>query len=153
RPPAGGQAARVNDAGVIARTYRRFADVECRGYSDAYFHLALAVAGDDEVMAFLAGLPVVQPNLIFAAIQLLTGPHAMPATAPELRAFLGKRGDEVGRVMRSRRTQTNEVGRCAALLPALPGASGPRRGRRQCRPLPAAGSIPLRARFGADRRR
>ena len=111
----------MNDAGVIARTYRRFADVECRGYSDAYFHLALAVAGDAEVMAFLAGLPVVQPNLFFAAIQLLTGPHAMPATAPELRAFLGKRGDEVGRVMRSRRTQTNEVGRCAALLPALPG--------------------------------
>src|SRR2546422_7938847 len=33
------------------------------------------------------------------------------------------RGGEVGDVMRSRRTQTNEVGRCAVLFPALP--SGP----------------------------
>ena len=111
----------MNVPEVIKRTYRRFADVECRGYSEAYFRLALAVAGDDDVIAFLAGLPVIQPNLFFAAIQLLTGPQAMPGTAPELRAFLKDHGDEVGRIMRARRTQTNEVGRCATLLPSLPG--------------------------------
>jgi len=34
-----------------------------------------------------------------------------------------RHGGEIGDVMRSRRTQTNEVGRCAVVLPALP--SGP----------------------------
>jgi hypothetical protein len=110
----------VNDPGVIERTYRRFADVECRGYSEAYFHLAHAVAEDGEIIAFLGGLPVIQPNLFFAAVQLLTGPADMPASGRELRAFLKRRGGEVADVMRSRRTQTNEVGRCSVLLPALP---------------------------------
>jgi hypothetical protein len=47
----------------------------------------------------------------------------MPTTGSELRAFLTRRGRELADVMRSHRTQTNEVGRCAVLLPALP--SGP----------------------------
>jgi hypothetical protein len=37
-----------------------------------------------------------------------------------LREFVRRRGPEIGDVMRSRHTQTNEVGRCAVLLPALP---------------------------------
>ena len=69
---------------------------------------------------FIAGLPVTQPNLLFAAVQFLTGPDDMPRSAPELREFVERRGGELGAVMRSRRTQTNEVGRCAVLLPALP---------------------------------
>jgi hypothetical protein len=108
------------DPAEIKRQYRRFADVECRGYSEVYYHLALAVSEDDDVVAFIAEMPVTQPNLFFASIQLLTGPDDMPRTGSDVRAFLTERGREVGDVMRARRTQTNEVGRCAVLLPALP---------------------------------
>jgi hypothetical protein len=110
----------MNDPARIKRRYRQFADTECKGYSDIYYELALAVSGDDEVVGFIAEMPVIQPNLFFAAIQLLTGPDGMPETGSELRAIVHRRGREIGDVMRSRRTQTNEVGRCAVLLPALP---------------------------------
>jgi hypothetical protein len=113
----------VNDPTGIKRTFRQFADRECKGYSDVLHGLALGVSEDDEVAGFIAEMPVSQPNLFFASIQLLTGPESMPKTAAELRAFVRRCGREVADVMRSRRTQTNEVGRCAVLLPALP--SGP----------------------------
>jgi hypothetical protein len=110
----------MGDPAGIKLQYRQFAEAECKGYSDLYYHLALAVSEDDAVAGFIADMPVTQPNLFLAAIQLLTGPAAMPPTGSELRAFVKRRGDEVGAVMRARRTQTNEVGRCAVLLPALP---------------------------------
>jgi hypothetical protein len=110
----------MNSPAGIKRMYRQFADVECKGYSDIYYRLALDVSEDDDVVGFIAAMPVIQPNLFFASIQRLTGPDGMPRTAPALRAFLERRGAEVGEVMRARRTQTNEVGRCAVLLPALP---------------------------------
>ena len=113
----------MNDPARIKRRYRQFADTECKGYSDLYYALALAAAENDEVVGFIAGMPVIQPNLFFAALQLLAGPDDMPKTADELRAFVRRRGREIGDTMRSRQTQTNEVGRCSVLLPALP--SGP----------------------------
>ena len=113
----------MNSAGDVKRRYQRFAEMECKGHSDVYYRLALAVAEDDEVIDFIAAMPVIQPQLLFNSVQLLTGPDAMPRTGADLRAFLRRRGPEVAALMRSRRTQTNEVGRCAVLLPALP--SGP----------------------------
>src|SRR5215831_12848443 len=110
----------MGDPTEIQRRYRKFADDECKGYSDLYYGLALSVSVDDAVATFLAEIDEPQPNLFLASIQLLTGPTAMPGTGSELRAFVERRGDEVRAVMRSRRTQTNEVGRCAVLLPALP---------------------------------
>ena len=110
----------VPGSAEIRARYRRFAELECKGYSDAYSALALAAAECDDVVAFLAAAPDSQPNLFFASVQFLTGPRDMPKTGPELRAFLEHRGAAVADVMRSRRTQTNEVGRCAVLLPALP---------------------------------
>jgi len=104
----------------IAERYRRFADLECKGYSEAYYRLALAVAEDAQVLSFLAPLPVWQPNLFFATLQFLAGTHDMPADGHDLRALLVRRGPDVADLMRVRRTQTNEVARCAALLPALP---------------------------------
>src|SRR5437870_11124367 len=103
----------MNDPTGIKRRYRQFADMECKGYSDIYYGLALAVSEDDEVVGFIAEMPMIQPNLLFASIQLLTGPDSMPRTGSELRAFVHRRGRELADVMRSRRTQTNEVGRCA----------------------------------------
>ena len=111
----------MNDPTAIKRRYRQFADAECKGYSDVYYRLALAVAEDDEVVGFIAEMPVTQPNLFFASVQYLTGPDRMPMTGAGLRGLVKSRGGEIAGVMRSRRTQTNEVGRCAVLLPALPG--------------------------------
>src|SRR5882724_8290734 len=110
----------MSDPADIKRRFRQFADLECKGYSDLYYRLALAVSEDDEVVRFIAEMPVTQPNLFFASIQLLTGPADVPATGSDLRAFVKRRGREVRAVMRARRTQTNEVGRCAVLLAALP---------------------------------
>jgi len=110
----------MGDPTDIQRRYRQFAETECRGYSDLYYRLALSVSVDDQVAAFIASMDETQPNLFLASIQLLTDPTAMPTTGSELRAFVERRGDEVRAVMRARRTQTNEVGRCAVLLPALP---------------------------------
>lgn len=113
----------MNDPSVVRQRYRQFAERECKGYSDIYYELALAVSEDDGVVDFIARMPVIQPNLFFAAVQLLTGPDRMPKTGAELQAIVQRRGRELVDVMGSRQTQTNEVGRCAVLLPALP--SGP----------------------------
>ena len=110
----------MGDATGIQQRYRQFAETECKGYSDLYYRLALSVSQDDELASFIAGMDETQPNLFLASIQMLTGPAATPATGSELRSFVERRGDEVRAVMRARRTQTNEVGRCAVLLPALP---------------------------------
>jgi hypothetical protein len=110
----------VSAAADVKPRYRRFAEVECKDYSDLMYRLALAVAADDDVADFIAEMPVTQPNLFFASIQLLTGPEGMPRTGFELRAIVDRRGHEIRQVMSRRRTQTNEVGRCAVLLPALP---------------------------------
>ena len=110
----------MGDSTGVQRRYREFAETECRGYSDHYHRLALAVSESEEVAAFIANMEETQPNLFLASIQMLTGPARMPATGEELRAFVQQRGDEVRAAMRTKRTQTNEVGRCAVLLPALP---------------------------------
>jgi hypothetical protein len=103
----------------VQRRFREFAERECRGYSDLYERLALAVAADDDVAGFVAAMPVVQPNLFFAAVHFLTGSDDMP-TGGALPEFVRTRSDQIASLMRTRRTQTNEVGRCAVLLPALP---------------------------------
>ncbi|HXJ82284.1 MAG TPA: DUF2332 domain-containing protein [Candidatus Methylomirabilis sp.] len=110
----------MNGPGDIERTYREFADKECRGYSQLYHALAIAVSEDPAIVEFIGAMPVTQPNLFFAAVQFLTGPAGMPKTGSELREFVNRRQQDIAHVMRSRRTQTNEVGRCAVLLPALP---------------------------------
>jgi hypothetical protein len=80
---------------------------------------AEAIAGDEEVLAWLAPLPPgkAQPNLVFAAARW----HGVPAPGPyaALRAaLLGDDGTIVATI-RARRTQTNEVGRLATLVPAF----------------------------------
>jgi hypothetical protein len=101
-----------------AENYRRFAVGEAAGRSAAYEQLALAVARDDEVLAFLERLPVAkrQPNLLFAAARYMLG---SPPEHASVRSLVAERPDELADVMRTRRTQTNEAARCAVLLPAL----------------------------------
>lgn len=107
-----------------AENYRRFARLEAAGRSPAYEQLALAVAGDAAVLAFLQGLPPAkrQPNLLFAAARWVLG------SVPEitsLRSLVTGRPRELAAVMAARRTQTNEAARCAVLLPALALLPGP----------------------------
>src|SRR5262249_29701438 len=102
----------------IAAQYRRFAEIEARGRSPLYKALALGVAEDAFALEFLAGLPEAkrQPNLLLAAVRHVAG---TARDWPAFRALLVERGAEVCTTMLARRTQTNEPGRCAALLPIL----------------------------------
>jgi len=108
------------DSERVKTCYRRFAEDECKGYSEHYYRLALEIADDDWLVDFIAPLPVIQPNLFLGALQFLAGPEAMPRTATQARALVESRRAEVELLMRSRRTQTNEPGRCATILAALP---------------------------------
>ncbi|MGD9633168.1 MAG: DUF2332 domain-containing protein [Pirellulales bacterium] len=104
----------------VRARYRQFAEDECRGYSEHYYHLSLEIAADDRLVRFIARMPVIQPNLFLAALQYLVGVDEMPRTAAQARSLVESRREEVEGLMRSRRTQTNEPGRCATILPALP---------------------------------
>jgi hypothetical protein len=110
----------LTDPEAVRQRYRAFAEEECRGYSPLYERLARGSADDESIVRFIVDRPVIQPNLFFAAVQFVVGPAQMPSDAAQLAAVLRARGSEVAEVMGSRRTQTNEVGRCSALLPALP---------------------------------
>jgi hypothetical protein len=107
----------MQEADTAAR-YRRFAEVEVRPYSPSYEKLCLGVAGDATLLARLAELPPPkrQPNLLLAAVRYLFGPVG---SYPAFRDFVLSRWSGVATTILARRTQTNEPGRCAALLPAL----------------------------------
>ncbi len=108
----------------IAENFRRFACLEAAGRSPTYEVLAMEVADDHDVLGLLMRLPPVkqQPNLLFAAArQILDDVPDIDA----LRTLSTSRADELAAVMLHRRTQTNEPGRCATLLPALAMISGP----------------------------
>lgn len=107
-----------------AERYRAFAEVEARGMSVVYEAWALGVAGDDRVLALIDRLPAPkrQPNLLFSAACFLGAPAGgYPAFAEWLAAHWAAVED----VCLSHATQTNEPGRCAALLPALAAIPGP----------------------------
>jgi hypothetical protein len=108
----------------VAERYRRFAEREARGRSPLYERFALGVADDPELLALLARLPPAkqQPNLLFAAVLYLGGRQP---DYRSFRAFVLDHADQVVATMLARRTQTNEVGRCALLLPLLAALPGP----------------------------
>jgi hypothetical protein len=109
---------RGQDPGAsIAENYREFAE-DARGRSPAYESLAASVAGDRVILGFLGSLPPDkrQPNILFAAARFLLGE---PADIDGLRDLVRRDRAGLARVIRARRTQTNEPARCATLLPAL----------------------------------
>ncbi|SCF39598.1 DUF2332 domain-containing protein [Micromonospora mirobrigensis] len=101
-----------------AETYARFATAEARGVSPAYERLALAVSRDPELLALLDTLPPAkrQPNLLFGVVRLLGGPVDDPAAFHD---WTVANWPAVEEQIRVRATQTNEIGRCAVLLPVL----------------------------------
>ena len=113
----------MNEHGLerVSRRFLRFADTECaNGYAPHYDALSRSVAEDEQLLEFLLAQPSYQPNLLFAAVQYITGPELMPETALALRTVLADTRGQIPHLMRTKRTQTNEVGRAACLLPALP---------------------------------
>ncbi len=140
----GGQQARMN-AGVegggseaLARRFRHFAREQARGRSRLYECLANAIAGRPAVALVLFEAPAEQrrPTLLFAAVHdLLLGgtDHPLADYYPSLGgwrepdeelletfdAFCAAHDDVLRSMMSTRMTQTNEVRRSAALLPAL----------------------------------
>ena len=114
----------LDEAETTAENYRRFARCEASGRSRTYEALALAVADDQDALAFLNRLPAGkrQPNLLFAAARHVLG---KVADIGALRDLVATRAEALTAVMLERRTQTNEPGRCASLLPALAALGGP----------------------------
>jgi hypothetical protein len=102
----------------LANGYRDFAAYEASGRSELYAELAAGVAGDEEILRWLDGLPTGkrQPNLLLAAYRLLAG---TPSGFEEFKTHLHDRRDAIEAAMLARRTQTNEPARCALLLPLL----------------------------------
>ncbi len=105
-------------ATAVADTYRRFAREEARGRSPLYEKLTESVADDSELLARIAELPAAkqQPNLFLAAARHVTG---VPKSWADFRSSALAHWNEIRAVMLARSTQTNEAGRCAALLPVL----------------------------------
>jgi hypothetical protein len=112
------------DGESTALRYRFMAERELAGISPSYARLCLGVADDVEVIARLDTLPGPkrQPNLLLAAVRFLGGPVS---SWSGFRSFVLDRWDAVAATVLERRTQTNEAGRCAVLLPALAALEGP----------------------------
>jgi hypothetical protein len=122
----------------ISEKFRRFADFECSESSPLYKHLSLNIANDSELLTLASfaqhGQPV--PNLFLAAVHflLLKGyKHPLSKFYPSIfdvefytedpfpyfRSFCFEHYTEIQNLISSRRVQTNEVKRCACLLPAF----------------------------------
>lgn len=107
-----------------AGVYRRFAEGEVRGRSAVYEELASRISEDPGVLALIDGLPAAkrQPNLLLAAVRFLGGPVE---DYPAFREWVTAHWPRLHTAMLERRTQTNEPGRCATLLPVLAGLPQP----------------------------
>jgi hypothetical protein len=102
-----------------------------------YVRLAGAIAADPELPALLLLAPPTQrqPVLLLACVHALLldgGDHELARFYPNLtahpdpgdpmpafRAFCRSHADELGELLATRSTQTNEIGRCSLLLPVL----------------------------------
>ncbi len=123
---------------VLSQRFKQFAFHVSHQASPLYARLAVAVADDPELLMLAShagrGQPV--PNLFFAAIHflLLKGvQHPLstfyqslsvetPRNAdpyPTFRSFCLDYFEEIRQLLATRLVQTNEIGRCACLLPAF----------------------------------
>lgn len=124
------------DLSQLAERFRRFADTEVEETSPLYHRLALMVAADPDLLALAAHAQPGQPpaNMLLGVVHylLLQNPahelaHCFPdltpaprtADAAVFRAFCLTHGDAIASLLRTRLVQTNELRRCAYLLPAF----------------------------------
>lgn len=125
-------------AAEYAAFLRGWADTELRAVCPLYDDIARRLADDSALLERLAAVAPrekIVPVLLFAAVKSFADrePESplgrIYAGGPgdpwlPFRAVLDQRFAEVAALLRTRRTQTNEVGRAAALLPALTVAQG-----------------------------
>jgi hypothetical protein len=113
---------------AVADVFRLLAEIDYRGASPLYERLAREAAEDPEILELLlrAAPRDRLPHLLFAAVQYLlldegNDPIAAFGSEPysSFRAWCLSRRSDIERIAGTRVVQTNEVGRCAALLPCL----------------------------------
>jgi hypothetical protein len=121
-----------------AEQFRYYADKVYADRAPLYVNLALRVAEDPELLrlASSAQEKPALPNLFFAAVHLLLlkgEHHQLAAFYPSLnnstrhydyvypffRSFILERPEEIREILTTHSVQTNEVGRCAVLVPAF----------------------------------
>lgn len=121
-----------------AESFRYYARTVYPGRSPLYLSLAMRVAEDPELLAIAAKAwkKDALPNLFFSAVHflLLRGEHHQLAAFypslnnnskhydlayPYLRSFVLEHKNEIDEIIGTRFVQTNEVGRCAILVPAF----------------------------------
>lgn len=104
--------------------FRLFSQYEAKGSSPLYERLTAAAADDEEVLALLRPLRPVkqQPNLLLGCVNYLGG---ISESYDAFRTFVLERSADVLELIDRKRTQTNEVSRCTALLPAVSLIDGP----------------------------
>lgn len=102
----------------VAENYLRFGRIAAAGKSPLYQELCEGVANDPAMLAFVSRQPPGkrQPNLLLAGTRFLFG---LPPSYEAFRETVLEHQEEVAEVLSTRRTQTNEPGRCALLLPLL----------------------------------
>jgi hypothetical protein len=128
----------------LPEQFRLFAKGAARDGATTYDTICLGVAEDPEILALIGEAPLAQrrPNLLLAAVHFLLlggtrhplGAHydtvrALDPSQPEpgpdadvvadFKDFCLTHGAELLELIAVRNTQTNEVGRCTALLPGL----------------------------------
>lgn len=129
----------------LAEQFRRFATGAARDGAHRYERICMGVAEDEALLAIVAGAPAGQrrPNILLAAVHFLLlsgaddplvsfypsvlswrgepggGRSAVDDPYPQFAAFCARHRDAVAALVSGRATQTNEVGRCTAILPAL----------------------------------
>ena len=116
--------ASTDPTATTAKRYRAFAEIEARGMSPRYESWARGVADDAAVLAMIDRLPAPkrQPNLVFSSARLC---GAEDGDYPAFAAWVTENWAEIEATCLSHATQTNEPGRCAALLPALAALPAP----------------------------
>lgn len=114
----------VSEECGTASRYQYFAEFEVRGHSPCYERWALGIASDADLLGLIDRLPVAkrQPNLVLAACRFL---GVEESSFTEFKNWTLGHWDSIVDVVVSRRTQTNEVGRAAVLLPVLAQLEGP----------------------------
>lgn len=128
----------MGEISALAARFRRFAEQECRGSSPLYEQLSLGIADDGELLSWcrVAGEGQPVPNLLLGAVHflLLRGSrHPLREYYPSLaeqprppeealgafREFCAAYRQPLTQLLQSRKVQTNEVRRCAYLLPSF----------------------------------
>jgi hypothetical protein len=108
----------------VGDRFRLFSQFEARGSSELYERLTAAAAEDEQILSLLRPLSERQhqPNLLMAAVNYLGG---ITDSYAGFRTFVLANWDRIRELLETKRTQTNEVGRCATLLPAIASVDGP----------------------------